>query len=88
MSGNGTEEDKPRDDLDILEDLKKKIYDALDVKKNPPKVGDLLKVIEMKSKLSVTGKAEKKFWEMINKIRQGELSEKSKSRTRKRKSSR
>ena len=87
MSGNGTEEDKPRDELDILEDLKKKIYDALDVKKNPPKVGDLFKVIEMKSKLSVTGKAEKKFWDMINKIRQGELSGKTKNRTRKRKSS-
>ncbi|UCD94067.1 MAG: hypothetical protein JSU69_09895 [Candidatus Zixiibacteriota bacterium] len=81
------EENKALDDLEILERLKNKIYKAIDKTETSPKVGDLLKVIEMKSKLSVTGKAEKKFWEMINKIREEKLSDKTKSRRRKRKPS-
>jgi len=75
MESNSESEDaKKIDDLDILEDLKLTIYNAIINKKPQPKVGDLLKVIELKRKLSVEGKGEKKFWNMVNKIRQEELS--------------
>jgi hypothetical protein len=81
------EKNNQTDDLEILEDLKQELYEKIKNDKTQVKVGDLLKVIEMKNKLSVTGKAEKKFWEMINKIRKEELSDKSKSNSRKRKTS-
>jgi hypothetical protein len=70
-------------DLDILEDLKMIFYDA--IKKNDPipKVGDLLKIIEMKNKLTVSGKAEKKFWEMIDKVRLEKLSSNNPSKSKK-----
>lgn len=68
------QEENKTDDLDILEDLKRKIYAAIKTGEPQPKVGDLLKVIELKRKLSVEGKGEKKFWEMVNKIRHEELS--------------
>lgn len=64
-------EDKKLSDLEMLEDLKQKIHKGL--KEKDFKVGDLLKVIEMKNKLSVTGKAEKKFWDMIDELRQETL---------------
>jgi hypothetical protein len=75
------------DDLEILEDLKKMIYEAIKNKKSQPKVGDLLKVIELKRKLAVSGKAEKKFWDMINSIRKDELSKPAKTSVRKKRSS-
>jgi len=74
-------------DLDILEDLKARLYQEIINSEPPLKVGDLLKVIEMKNKLSVSGKAEKKFWDMINKIREKELSPKSETGPRKKKRS-
>ena len=64
---------KKLDDIDILEDLKSRIYGAIVNDEQPPKVGELLKVIEMKRKLSVEGKAEKKFWDMVNQLRHEEL---------------
>ncbi|MCP4703143.1 MAG: hypothetical protein GY865_00915 [candidate division Zixibacteria bacterium] len=67
------------DDLEILEDLKREIYDAIKSNEPQPKVGDLLKVIELKRKLSVDGKGEKKFWDMVNKIRSEELNKPKKS---------
>ncbi len=75
------------DDLEILEDLKEKLYGAILNDEPPPKVGDLLKVIEMKNKLSVTAKAEKKFWDMIDEIRKEELSGKKRPVSRKSKNS-
>jgi hypothetical protein len=65
---------KEFNDLDILEEIKQKLYNKILNDKSQPKVGDLLKVIEMKNKLSVAGRGEKKFWEMIDKIRREELS--------------
>jgi hypothetical protein len=70
-------------DLEILEYIKNELFHEFMENKTNVKVGDLLKVIEMKNKLSVTGKAEKKFWEMINKIREEELSGKAKKRAKK-----
>jgi hypothetical protein len=77
------EEKEQHSDLEILEFLKNKLFHEFKEDKSNVKVGDLLKVLEMKNKLSVTGKAEKKFWEMINKIREAELSGKGKKRTKK-----
>lgn len=69
-------EDKKLSDLEMLEKIRQKVYEGLQ-KEGPQKegykIGDLLKVIEMKNKLSVTGKAEKKFWDMIDELRQETL---------------
>jgi len=70
------EETRTIDDLEMLEELKKKLYDTLGNKPHPSSVGALLKVIEMKKKLSVSGKAEKRFWDMINELRQETLTKK------------
>ena len=66
-------EDKPLNDLQILENVRNKLYEIFDNNPEKMKVGDLLKVIELKKKLSVSGSGEKKFWEMINKLREEEL---------------
>lgn len=75
----GKQEKRLTDDLDILEDLKNEIYETIRKNVAQSKVGDLVKVIELKRKLSVEGKGEKKFWEMVNKIRQEELDKPKKS---------
>ncbi len=87
-SNSDGQDEKKTDDLDILEDLKKRIYDAIKNNTSQPKVGDLLKVIELKRKLSVEGKGEKKFWDMVNKLRQEELSKPKKSASAKKKTKR
>jgi len=89
MRSNSDEQDEKKiDGLDLLEDLKKRIYNAIKKDEPQPKVGDLLKVIELKRKLSVEGKGEKKFWEMVNKIRQEELGKPKKSASVKKKAKR
>ncbi len=87
-SNSDGQDEKKTDDLDILEDLKKRIYDAIKNGTPQPKVGDLLKVIELKRKLSVEGKGEKKFWDMVNKLRKEELTESKKSGPAKKKTKR
>jgi len=76
-------EERNYGDLEIIEDLKKSLYDDFknEKKRKDVKIGDILKVIEMKSKLSVAGKAEKKFWEMIDELRRETLGDKRKART-------
>ena len=89
MKSNSEEQEENKtEDLDILEDLKRKIYNAIKNNEPQPKVGDLLKVIELKRKLSVEGKGEKKFWDMVNKIRQEELGKPKKSGSTKKKTKR
>lgn len=75
------------DDLEMLNALRDRIFTELTKKQNQEKgnekdnektktafkVGDLLKTIELKNKLSVSGKAEKKFWKMINQIREEDM---------------
>lgn len=65
--------DKQSDDLEILENIRNKIYDDLTGVKPKMKVGDLVKVIALKNKLTVTGKSEKKFWGFVNGVRQEKL---------------
>ena len=61
------------DDITILEKLRDQYYQAIIGKEKNVKVGDLLKIIELKNKLSISGQAEKKFWDMINEVRQEKL---------------
>ena len=77
------------DDLEVIETVKRTLYDSFrdEKKRKDIKIGDLLKVIEMKNKLSVAGKAEKKFWEMIDDLRRETLGGKRKTqKTAKKKS--
>jgi len=60
-------------DTDILQHLRDRLFDAIKDTTKKTKVGDLLKVIELKRKLSVTGKSERAFWDMINDLRKKEL---------------
>lgn len=74
-------------DLDMLDKIRNELYNKLIKQMENPKVGELLRVIEMKQKISVEGKGEKKFWEMVNKIRTEELTKAKSKRPRKGKSS-
>jgi hypothetical protein len=61
------------DDFNLLEELKQKLYHQLPPDLNGYKIGDLLKVIELKNKLAATGTAERKFWLMIDELRRENL---------------
>ena len=61
------------DDFNILEEIKRKLYEGLPGEINDAKIGDLLKVIELKNKLAATGVAERKFWLMIDELRRENL---------------
>jgi len=67
------DENGKTNDLEMLEEMRDTLFKAFKEGENV-KVGDLLKIIELKRKLSVEGKGEKKFWEMVNEIRREELS--------------
>ncbi len=79
---------RPKSDLEKLEDLKNSMFDRFrevfedDTGKGGenrktfnyiPKVGDLVKIIELQRKLSSDSKAEEKFWALIERLRQEEL---------------
>ncbi len=70
------------DDLEMLDEIRNELYKKIKNEMEKPKVGDLLRVIEMKQKLSVEGKGEKKFWEMVNRIRTEELNKAKTKKTR------
>jgi len=80
MSETKTNEDNGNlTDLEILEKLKAKYYDALVSGIENPRVTDLLRIIEMKNKLTVAGSAEKKFWDLIDRLRREELNPRKKA---------
>ena len=66
--------DNSTSDLEILDFLKRTIINQIKEGKINLKVGDLLKVLEIQRKLSTDTTAEQKFWELIEQIRQTELS--------------
>ena len=74
MAEIGIESDSPRGSTDILDELIKKIYKRLlkDIDKNL-KVGDLLKMIELRHKLAPSSAEQEKFWAMLSKIRRDVL---------------
>lgn len=63
-------------DLEILEEIQKKIVEELRSKEIKPRVGDLLKALELKMKLKLSENEREKIWELINQLRQEELSSK------------
>lgn len=63
------------DDLEILEEIQAKIVDELREKEINPRVGDLLKALELKMKLKLTQNDKEKIWELISQLRREELPE-------------
>ena len=61
-------------DLEVLEEIQDKIIDELRNKEINPKVGDLLKALELKMKLQLPEEEKKKIWELIEQLRKEELS--------------
>ena len=60
-------------DQEMLDHIKKTIMDQIQDDPGNLKVGDLLKILEIQKKLSSDTKAEERFWEVIEQIRQEEL---------------
>ena len=69
MAENTQTDEKPRD-IKILDNLIEKLYNEIE-KQNilEVKLGDLLKMIEVRRKLLPGGKDQKEFWKMIDNIR-------------------
>ena len=63
-------------DLEVLEELQEKILNELRDKEINPRVGDLLKALELKMKLKLPEEEKEKIWELINQLRQEELAAK------------
>ena len=63
------------EDLALLDDLIKECYRELfkNIKENA-KLGDFLKMIELRRKLAPAESDQKKFWNMLDKIRRDTLS--------------
>ena len=56
--------------LDVLDDLIKSSYEKLKVSmEQEPKLGDLIKMIELRHKLTPSASAQKEFWKMLDRIR-------------------
>lgn len=72
---------KKTSDLDILEEIQQKIVEELRTKEINPRVGDLLKALELKMKLKLPEAEREKIWELINQLRQEELSTNEESST-------
>lgn len=69
---------KDKSDLKVLEEILEKIVEELLTKEMNPRVGDLLKALELKMKLKLPEGEREKIWELINQLRQEELSSKEK----------
>jgi len=69
-----------KSDIEVLEELQQKILDELRDKEINPKVGDLLKALELKAKLKLPDDEKEKIWELINQLRAEELTKKEKKR--------
>lgn len=59
-------------DLEVLEEIQDKIIEELRAKEINPKVGDLLKALELKMKLRLPEAEKQKIWELINQLRKEE----------------
>ena len=60
-------------DLEILEEIQAKIVEELRNKEINPRVGDLLKALELKIKLRLSQDDKEKIWELLNQLRDAEL---------------
>ncbi len=68
-----------KSDLEVLEEIQDKIIEELRSKEINPRVGDLLKALELKMKLRLPEEERQKIWELINQLRNEELSSKEES---------
>ncbi len=60
--------------VDLLDDLIEKYFHAITNKvEKDAKLGDLLKMIELRHKLSPTGVDQKRFWKLVDEIRRSEF---------------
>lgn len=74
MSGKRKPIRRPPSDLEVLEEIQAKIVEELRSKEINPRVGDLLKALELKLKLKLSEQQKEKIWELINQLRAEELS--------------
>ncbi len=66
-----------KSELDLLDDLIQNYYKQLEKNGDEKvKLGDFLKMIELRRKLSPENSEQKKFWKMLNKIRKDNLQNK------------
>lgn len=63
----------PQSDEEILEDMRDRIYEDLKITKPEMKVSDLVKIIELKNKLTASGKSGKKLWNAVDDARKEKL---------------
>ena len=71
-----TKENNQAGDIVILDDLIAKSFEKIAANSEKlDKIGDLLKMIELRRKLSPTDHEQKKFWKMIDRIRQEKMSQ-------------
>ncbi len=70
-----TKRRRRRTDLEILEEIQEKIVEELRNKEINPRVGDLLKALELKLKLKLSESQKEKIWELINQLRGEELAD-------------
>ncbi len=73
--GAGQEEMPSNNDLAIIENIRNVLYGLFNKQPSDTKVGDILKVIELRQKLLASGDQPNKdaFWARINKVRTQEL---------------
>jgi len=64
---------KFKSSLEFLDYLIGEFTEMIMTNKVKPKVGDVLKMIELRKKLSADSKTQEKFWELIDQLRQEEL---------------
>lgn len=83
VTKDGTRKRSKQTDLEVLEELQQKILEELRSKEINPKVGDLLKALELKMKLKLPEEEKKKIWELINQLREEELDSKPQGAKRK-----
>ncbi len=74
------------DDLSMLDDLIRRCYRELkNIIEQNPKLGDFIKMIELRRKLAPSDADQLEFWRMLEQIRQEELQTNSLKSPRKRK---
>jgi hypothetical protein len=83
MSTTAAEEISDPEYLQLLDDLILGSYRGLkkQLEESPPKLGEFLKMIEMRLKAVPTGAHHRRFWEMLEEIRRNTLPDSKQSET-------
>ena len=85
MAQKQTEEGVAKD-IEMLDKLIKRYYEELEKQENAnPKIGDFIKMIETRRKLTPADAEQKKFWNMLEEIRKEKLDKGKARKVRKRK---